>query len=199
MKQKILLLFLAPLLGAAASATDYEGTLKVSTGAQTEETATEAHATWDAEQKTLLVSGFRTAGYGQVGDVSIAEVTLSETTLSATAVSVEVKLGGQTTMKTRCTLSGTLEGKTLKFSATFVNETAATATDDAAPSAAPTLKLDFEGTESQTRSLKRIADADDKGVEGIYDLTGRRIEEAPRRGVYIVRHTDGTARKIVVR
>lgn len=193
MKQKILLLFLAPLLGAAASATDYEGTLKVSTGAQTEETATEAHATWDAEQKTLLVSGFRTAGYGQVGDVSIAEVTLSETTLSATAVSVEVKLGGQTTMKTRCTLSGALEGQTLKFSATFVNETAATA------DAAPTLKLDFEGTESQTRSLKRIADADDKGVEGIYDLTGRRIEEAPRRGVYIVRHTDGTARKIVVR
>lgn len=195
MKQKILLLFLAPLLGAAASATDYEGTLKVSAGAQTEETATGAHATWDAEQKTLLVSGFRTTGYGQVGDVSIAEVTLSETTLSATAVSVEVKLGGQTTMKTRCTLSGTLEGKTLKFSATFVNETATAATADAAP----TLKLDFEGTESQTRSLKRIADADDKAVEGVYDLTGRRIEEAPRRGVYIVRHTDGTARKIVVR
>lgn len=196
MKQKILLLFLAPLLGAAASATDYEGTLKVSTGSQTEETVAGAHATWDDAQKTLLVSGFRTTGYGQVGDIVIPGVTQTGTTLSAEAVSVEVKLGGQTTLKTLCTLQGTLDDKTLKFNATFVNE-AASATADG--SSSPALKLDFEGTESPTRSLKRIDDAGGKAVEGIYDLTGRRIEEAPRRGVYVVRHTDGTARKVVVR
>lgn len=196
MKQKILLLFLAPLLGAAASATDYEGTLKVSTGGQTEETATEAHATWDESQRTLVVYGFRTTGYGQVGDISISEVTQEGTTLSATAVSVEVKLGGQTTLKTQCTLQGTQEDKTLKFNATFVNETSTTTAEG---SSSPTLKLDFEGAESPTRSLKRIEGAEGKAVEGIYDLTGRRIEEAPRRGVYVVRHTDGTARKVVVR
>lgn len=196
MKQKTLLLFLAPLMAAAASATDYEGTLKVSAAGQTEETATEAHATWDAAQKTIGIAGFRTTGHEQVGDISIGEVTLEGTTLTAQAVSVEVKLGGQTTLKTRCTLQGTVEDKTLKFSATFVNEATA-ATADAPPS--PTLKLDFEGTEGQTRPLKRIEGADGKTVEGIYDLTGRRIDEAPRRGVYVVRHTDGTAHKVVVR
>lgn len=192
MKHKLLLLFLSPLMVAAASATDYAGTLKVSTASSTEETVAGAHAAWDAAAKTIAVSGFRSTGYGQVGDISIAEVTLTGTTLSAEAVSVEIKLGSATTLKTRCTLTGTIEGKTLKLNATFNNET--TTTDST-----PTLKLDFEGTESQTRSLERVETPGDKTVEGIYDLTGRRIEEAPRRGVYIVRHTDGTARKVVVR
>lgn len=69
-------------------------------------------------------------------------------------------------------------------------------TDDAT---ARSLDISFASDEQATLDVKPIADKHTSQTAGIYDLQGRKLNAASRKGVYVAIMTDGSCRKIFVK
>lgn len=197
--KKLLLFFVVSLVFAArALATDYVGDLVITIeGAEAPATSpnttiiiNETFSRTD-EATSLYSLSIKDFKFGaiNIGDINLTDVKGEKQEDGSVLLITEnqnVKVGGGR-MDAQVTLNGVLssDGKSFK-----------TERLDILAMFTIKVKASFYGTSNST-ALPSITIPE--GEDQVFDLAGKRVYSIDRRGIYIVRHADGTTSKVVKR
>lgn len=191
--KKFLLFFVMSLaFAASALATDYVGDLVITI--EGAEPATSPNTTIiinETDQAnslySLSIKDFKFGSYN-LGDINLTGVKGEKQDDGSVMLITEkqsVKVGGG--LSAEVTLNGVLssDGKSFK-----------TETLDILAMKVIKVNASFSGTSTST-ALPSITIPE--GEDQVFDLAGKRVYSIDRRGIYIVRHADGTTSKVVKR
>lgn len=134
----------------------------------------------------ITLKDFNFSGYVKLGDINIDGVngaTSDNNTLILTKegnTHIDVMGGVDVTLNDGCKIEGDKLFMNMSISALGGNMT---------------VGVEFEGTSTST-GIDNVTTTTDNGVEAIYDLNGRKLNEM-QKGVNIVRKADGTTVKVL--
>ena len=188
--KKIFTLMAAAVMALAVNAQTFKGTININVNGK-DSPAQDATILVEKEEGTenlydITLKNFNFSGYVELGDIKIEGVN-GETSVDGTLVltkegntHVDVMGGVDVTLNDGCKIEGNKLFMNMSIEAML---------------GMIKVEATFEGT-STTTGIDKVTTTTDNGVEAIYDLSGRKLNEM-QKGINIVRKADGTTVKVL--